>query len=515
MNPEVRPIGGPGATHPRNGSGPPEGRLRRSPETTALLLIGGLTVLGLILRLWHLGSWNFQATEMFTYRDSQRPQFGNPRPLGYLLNYFVVRPFIPLDELGLRIIPALAGTLAIPTIYYMGRRVVGSRAALFAALLVTLNPTQILYSQLARYWSLVFLFTIIAPISLYLGVRERSGPTFTLGVVAAILAGLSHPVSVIALGGPALLLLAGVRREQLALWWTRRAVKIGALVVLVLGALVLYRFVPLLRGWIAMHDRMPGYGQFLLRPQAPPGLKQMTRLLALTDSLTIPVVLAALAGVYLVWRAGRERQVALFLASVAGFHIAFLLLISLRTSVSLYYFLPATPAFFLGAGLFLDWLCRVDWQARPAWLVPATVTLMILAAGMPTVISDARDGRRFDFRDAARWLTEEMKPGDVVFSDQPMVLQHYLPQTKVLHLQVNPAPLADSLRGLETGGRSSLWLVAPAASHAFRATLKEGGLRHWIYTRCQLRNTLGRGRIDLRQQYLQVYRCPPAEPAGS
>jgi hypothetical protein len=486
-----------------------------SIERRALLLIAGLTLLGLILRFWHLGDWNFQATEMFTFRDSQRPQFGNARPLGYLLNYFVVRPFVPLNELGLRLVPALAGTLAIPAIYLFGRRLVGSRAALFAALLVTLNPTQILYSQLARYWSLVFLFSIIAPIAIYLGTRDRNGRMFGLGVLATILAGLSHPAGAICVGGPALLLLAGVRREQLVDWAARPAVRIGAAVVVVLAALALYRFIPLLRGWISMHDRMPGYGQFLLRPQAPPGVKQVMRLVALTDSLTVPVVLAALTGVYLVWRAVRQREIALFLFSVAAFQIGFLLLVSLRTSVSLYYFLPSTPAFFLAAGLFLDWLCRMDWQTRPAWLVPATVTLMIVAAGMPTLISDYRDGRRFDFRGAAEWLTQEMKPGDVVFSDQPMVLQHYLPATKVLHLQENPAPLADSLRSLEGGGRSSLWLVAPAASHAFRATLKEGGLRHWIYTSCQLRNTLGRGRVDLRQQYLQVFRCPPVPPSGS
>lgn len=511
---DARQVGG-GATRPHTPAAGTASASGLGAERGALLLISGLTLLGLALRFWHLGDWNFQATEMFTYRDSQRPQFGNARPLGYLLNYFLVRPFVPLNELGLRLVPALAGTLAIPAMYFFGRRLVGSRAALFAALLVTLNPTQILYSQLARYWSLVFLFSIIAPITIYLGVRDRSGRIFALGVVATILAGLSHPVGALVVGGPALLLLAGVRREQLVEWWARPAVRIAAVLVVALFALALYRFVPMLHGWISMHDRMPGYGQFLLRPQAPPGVKQLMRLVALTDSLTVPVVLAALAGVYLVWRAGRDRQVALFLASVALFQVGFLLLVSLRTSVSLYYFLPATPAFFLGAGLFLDWLCRVDWQTRPAWLVPATVTLMIVAAGIPTVISDYRDGRRFDFRGAARWLGEAMKPGDVVFSDQPMVLQHYLPETKVLHLRENPAPLADSLRSLEGAGRSSLWLVAPAASHAFRATLKEGGLRNWIYTSCQLQNTLGRGRVDLRQQYLQVYRCPPLRPAGS
>jgi hypothetical protein len=37
-----------------------------------------------------------------------------------------------------------------------------------------------------------------------------------------------------------------------------------------------------------------------------------------------------------------------------------------------------------------------------------------------------------------------------------------------------------------------------------------------MYGNCQMRNTVGRGRLDFRQQYLQVYRCPPmAGPAGS
>ncbi len=498
MGPQVRQSGGI--------SGP-------SSERMAWLLLAALTLLALVLRFWHLGDWNFQATEIFTYRDSQRPQFGNARPLVYLLNFFLVRPLVSLDEFGMRLVPALAGTIAVPAMYLVGRRMVGTREALFAALLVTLNPTQILYSQLARYWSLVFLFCSIAPFALFLGVRDRSGRMFALGVVATILAGLSHPTGVVSVGGPALLLLASLRREQLAQLWRHPAVRWGAAVLLVVFALALYRFVPLLHGWISMHDEMPGYGQFLLPTQRPPGIRQLVKLTALADSLTVPVVLAALSGVYLVWRAGVHRPVALLLASVAVFHIGFLLLVSFRTSVSLYYLLPSTPAFFLGAGLFLGWLCRVDWEVPPTWLVPATVTLMMLAAGAPTLISDYRDGRRFDFRGAAQWLTEQIRPGDVVFSDQPMVLQHYLPQAKVVHLQQNPAPLADSLR-LREAGRSRLWVVAPAASHAFRTTLKEGGLRQWIYGNCQLRNTLGRGRVDPRQHYLQVYSCPPDRPAG-
>lgn len=511
MRPETRSGGA--IVSPEDPGAPTGVRTTDPAERTAWLILAALTLLGLVLRFWHLGDWNFQATEMFTYRDSQRPQFGNARPLVYLLNYYLVRPLLPLDEFGMRLVPAIAGTLAIPAVYLLGRRIVGTRAALFAALLVTLNPTQILYSQLARYWSLVFLFCAIAPIALYLGVRDRSGRMFALGVVATILAGLSHPVGALSVGGPVLLLLAGLKREQLVEWWRHPGVRWGALVLVLVLALALYRFVPLLLGWISMHDRMPGYGQFLLPTQRAPGVKQLVRLMGLADSLTVPVALAALAGVFQAWRTARQRPVALFLMSVAVFHLGFLLLVSLRTSVSLYYLLPSTPVFFLAAGLFLDHLCRGDREGAPRWLVPATVTAMMLAAGLPTLISDYRDGRRFDFRGAAQWLTERLEPGDLVFSDQPMVLRHYLPQEQVVHLQSNPAVLADSLGTRETGSR--LWLVAPAASHAFRATLREGGLRQWIYGHCQLQYTLGRGRVDLRQQYLQVYRCPPGPPPGT
>jgi predicted membrane-bound mannosyltransferase len=143
-----------------------------SSEKTALLLVAALTLLGLVLRFWHLGDWNFQATEMFTLRDSLRPKLTNPRPLIYLPNHYVVGSFGPLDEFGLRLLPAVFGVLAVPALYLVCRRLAGARAALWAALLLAVSPLHIMYSQLARYWSLVFLLCLIYPYALYLGIRE-------------------------------------------------------------------------------------------------------------------------------------------------------------------------------------------------------------------------------------------------------------------------------------------------------------------------------------------------------
>jgi hypothetical protein len=279
-------------------------------------------------------------------------------------------------------------------------------------------------------------------------------------------------------------------------------------VVLVLVAV---RFVPVLQNWISMHDQNPGSGQFLHRNK-PNGMKQFVYLSAFAESLSLPVALAAVVGIYLLWR--RDRTLAVYLTSVALFPILFLTLISARTPVSQFYLVPSLPVFFIGAGVFLDRLFQIDWKLEPQWLLPAVITIMALTAGAPTLISQYLNGRRFDFRGVAQWLQPRMATGDPVFSDQPMVLAHYLPKAKIDKLRKAPA-LDQAFGALQQTGRSgALWIVAPQPAHTFRFDLKEGGLAGWIYEHCELRNTVGVGRVDFRQQYLQVYRCPARAPEG-
>ena len=485
----------------------------RGDGPAVALILAGLIVLAFVLRFWRLGEWNFQATEMFTLRDSVTPQFGNSRPLGYLLNYYLVKPFLPLDEFGLRLLPAVFGVLTIPAFYFVSRRLVGTRAALFGTLLLTLSPLLIMYSQLARYWSLVFLLSAIYPYAIYLGIRERDPRALALGVVTGVLAAFAHPVSVLLVGGLALwFVVTYLQPGDLAQLWSRKSVRWGAVLTLIVAALIAARFVPVLKGWITVHDKNPGYGQFLASPPGGPGVKQISYILALVESLTVPLVLSAVAGICVLWQR-RDRSLALYLSSLAIFPIAFIMLVSLRTAVSAYYLLPAVPVFFIGAGVFLDMLVEIKWDLRPRWLVPATLTVVIVAAGMPTLISDYWDGRRYDFRSAAHWLEARVTPGDIVFSDQPMVLAHYLPETPVERLRPDPFPLTSSLRRLfRSGAGGALWIVAPAASHAFRTNLREGGLISWIYDNCKLQNSFGVGRVDFREHYVHLYRCQPAAP---
>jgi hypothetical protein len=226
-------------------------------------------------------------------------------------------------------------------------------------------------------------------------------------------------------------------------------------------------------------------------------------------------VLTGVLGIIWLWQ-GRDRSLAFLMTGMLAFPIAFLVLLSFRTPVGAFYLVPTIPIFFIGAGVFLDRLTAVDAGLRPRWLLPASVTLIIIAAGAPTLISQYRDGRRYDFRSAARWLERRLGPGDVVFSDQFKVVAHYLPGIDVRRLSADTNRLMQSVQVLHQPGRQGVvWIIAPAPAHAFRTNPKLAGLRHWMYNQCQLSFEIGVGRMDFRQYYLQLYRCPPTLPPGT
>lgn len=485
----------------------------RSRSPLSYLPLAAVLVLAVGFRIWRLGHWGLEGDEIHTLRDSLNPSVSNPRPLIYLLNYYLVRPLVPLDELGLRVLPALFGILAVPAMYFVTRALVGVRAAGFASLLLTCNPYQVYLSQYGRYWSCVFLLSSIYPFAIYLGVRDRHRGALVLGVLTAMLAVIAHPVAILPAGGAVLFYAQQLRRDQVARLWRRRSVRVLAVGGGIAAIALAIRFVSILHGWIVLRPQNWVREHLLLRPQGVS--KQFALLLGYVDGLTMPLALVGALGVYLLWR-GRDRPLGLFLMWVFAVPVAVLLLLSFRTALAGTYLVPSQPVFYIGAGVFLDRLTRVDWELRPRWLLPATVTALIITAGLPTLLSQYRNGRRNDFRGAARWLQQHLGPRDVVFSDQFHVLTHYLPGARVQALSGDPGPVRDSLRSVGGSGEgAAIWLVAPAASHALRSYADEGDLVSWIYGNCQLRNTVGAGRLDFRHQYLQIYRCPPILEEGA
>ena len=461
------------------------------------LVLAVIIAIAAALRFAHLGYWALEGAEIFTLRDSLVTyNLQGSRPLLFFLNYHLIRPWFGLEETGLRLIPALAGTLAIPTLYYLVRRVSTPRAGLFAAFLVAVNALHVARSQHGRYWTLVFLLSAAYSLAFYIGVRERKREWIIGSLLLGLLAVLAHPTCGLLAGGIGLWLLISygtrvqfrrLRSSQPARWVLAAAVLAAALTAVWL--------IPLLQVWVATSHMKRLRGTALVLSQV--------------DGLTAELSLVAIAGVLWIWH--RDRSLAVFLAALVVVPTAFLVVLSYGTAVSTSYLFPTAPVFFIGAALFLDQVTRLPVEPWTRRLLTTTVLAVLLASNIPGLWSQYRDGGRPDFRAAAVYLKGQIGSGDGIVSDQSRTLKHYLPDARITPLRRRQEKVQASLDTVRlAGGDGKLWIVVQAS---LRAGFKNhklglGPVADWVYANCQLRHTVEQPRLDFRNNGLQIFECP-------
>jgi len=176
-----------------------------------LLLV---TALACGMRLYNLGDYSFWEDELYTVRSAttQGPwrMYLQPKQIGYIPSTLGLwADGVKLDEitwdnidqwqaLGIRpfaarIGPCIVGILTIPLLCLAGRKLLGDRATLIAALLLTVSPWHLFWSQAARFYTLQFLLYNLALIWYLRTCRERSNRLAFLAGLAVFLAYLSQP----------------------------------------------------------------------------------------------------------------------------------------------------------------------------------------------------------------------------------------------------------------------------------------------------------------------------------
>jgi hypothetical protein len=197
---------------------------RRKILRTDTLLVGLLTLFALLLRLSDLGARALAPDESSSFYFSQLPlsallwSLCDPHPPGYYLLLRSVTAFSQ-SEAWLRLPSALAGTLAVPLTWAVGRAAMRpaaqpdqrwpDQAALLAAALVAFAPLAVWYSQEARPYALLSLSTLGL---VWAGLRWRLRPTRTAAAVFLLLGWLALGVeygALVILLGLNLFLLSG------------------------------------------------------------------------------------------------------------------------------------------------------------------------------------------------------------------------------------------------------------------------------------------------------------------
>jgi hypothetical protein len=185
-----------GVGRPVENSGLAEARRRvATPHASAVVILAGITLVGLALRLPSFSdslfgdeiSTNFVVNGFgagSVIHIVTGEQEGTP-PLFFLLAW-LAKGFDGVE--GLRVISLLAGLATIPLTYLLGDRTVGQPAALVGSVLVALSPFQIFYATEARAYALGTFLCVLAALALLIAIdsgRVRWWVIYGLAVAAA------------------------------------------------------------------------------------------------------------------------------------------------------------------------------------------------------------------------------------------------------------------------------------------------------------------------------------------
>ncbi|HET9093932.1 MAG TPA: glycosyltransferase family 39 protein, partial [Solirubrobacteraceae bacterium] len=363
-----------------------------------------LTALGALLRFYAIGHQGFWFDEAYTAYLVQKapvhmlgllPHLESTPPLYYCVAWVWSRIF-GVGPAGLKSLSALCGTLTIPLAYAAAAKLLPSRrAALIVAALTACNPLLVWYSQEARAYEMLVMFSA-ATLLAFAHVRERPrGKAVAWWAAACILALLTHYYAVILVAPEAAWLLYLHRRS--------RALQTGIAAILLVGLALL----PLaLQQNSTRNNHWIAKASYLMRLRQIPALSLIgpeTHARTLLKFLAFALI--ALSVALLLWRSRRiERQAAMLPAGLAlgGFLIAAIPGHSTLLGRNLLpLWLPAALAVASGLG-----------AARARW-VGTAATLVLCAIGLTAVVSVDTDFRfqRPNWQLVARALGPWPAPG--------------------------------------------------------------------------------------------------------
>jgi mannosyltransferase len=203
----------------------PQVPLTRPRSWQASLVVTGIVAVAVAVRFVRLGHQSYWLDEAYTvllmkqsfaHMLSTIPQTERTPPL-YFVSAWVWSRVFGFGELGLRSLSAVVGVLTVVAAGGLGRRLFAFRAGVFAATLVAVNPFLIFYSQEARSYSLLVLFSTCALWGFVEAFSRASTRALVAWAVFSALALLTHYFAIFLLIPEAVVLLWRVRDRRVVL----------------------------------------------------------------------------------------------------------------------------------------------------------------------------------------------------------------------------------------------------------------------------------------------------------
>jgi len=424
----------------------PRGRVPRrgEPDTTrnvALAVLAGVTVAGLALRLAvPRGIWLDEAISIHQAHLSIHDLFENLQygdrhpPLHHLVLWLTVKAFGD-GEMAVRIPSIVAGTLAIPALYLLGRELYDRRTGLVAAAFGAASPLLIWYSQEARMYAFVELFGLLALWTQLRAIRNPSMANWAAYILATAALLWSHYFGLLLIVVQQLIWV-GVLIHRRRTGEPIRAMGLGFAYSL---AVLAMQLVPLL---VFAHKQFDSTGAAL---GSPSGTYDSLSFYAVVSNMAwalwgyhpdnITELLAAgwplllLLSLLLLGRGGSRQTIILAVAAIIPIVILIGVALYDRELFEVRYFLVAVPLLFLLiARLVTGWI-----RNPAARLAVIGVVLFTLLLGLADQQTNDDNPRLYDFRGAIDEIQADAGPKSLVLFEPPdmrYVLDYYAPELR-------------------------------------------------------------------------------------
>jgi uncharacterized membrane protein len=422
----------------------PRGRLPRRGEpdvrrNTALMILGGLILGGLILRLAvPRGIWLDEAITIHQARLSLHDLFRNlyfgdrQPPLYHLVLWLTIRVF-GHGEFAVRLPSLIAGTLVIPVLYELGRELYDRRTGLLAAGFAAISPMLIWYSQEVRMYEFTAVFGLLALLTQLRVIRNSGSMANWAAYILATAALLWSHYFGLALVIVQQLVFVGVLVHRRRVREPSRSLAIGFAYSL---AVLVMQLIPLL---VFAHHQ---YQVTTAAAGSPSGTYDYLSFYSVLSNMAwsiwgyqpdaTTVLLSALWPLFLLLslvllgRGGSRQTTALAAAAIALVGLLIFASAFDRSLFEVRNFLILVPlVLLLIARLITGWIR----QPRARLLIVGGITL-ILVLGLADQQLNKSNPRLFDFRAAIEDIKADAGPNAVVLLEPPdmrYVLEYYAP----------------------------------------------------------------------------------------
>lgn len=389
-------------------------------------VLGLIIVAGAVIRFTGLRRQSLWFDEIDVVVRAQRPlqdiidtftATGENGPVYNLFLWFWIR-IAGISEIAVRFPSAVAGALAIPLIYLLGRRVAGKTTGLVAALLLAINPYHVWYSQEAKMYAFVVVLAILSSLALVEALNRNTLRHWIIYVVVTSIMFYTHVTTVLVFVAQVIFVLA-----TLASWRDRLKPWLVAVAALTLP------YIPIaIWAW-----QVVGGGARTWQPEVTlweavriVGIKfaaNRSEIVIEERSALIYAALALLGAGALVVRR-RLNESGVLLISLAVVPVLGIYLASIRNSVfSDRYVIMALPAYLIlvAVGIVILW--------RHRWLWPVgVVALVVMSSYAWATLRDvnlADTAEKEDWRSAYALVAREAQPGDVIMTHPGYMLTTY------------------------------------------------------------------------------------------